>query len=178
MIVLSENTYIDSPINDLLLAFKTENINLPKDILVSYCDTITDFEVSKLIDLHFEKNSTATLLLFSNDLVYFHQKYSINNDCLIYSIKENEFVGEKKYAQGGIFIIKKNLVENCNILKKIEFSINGGPIEIAFNRKSLYGLKTDACFFMEIGTPGNFSICEKKLIDSPNLCERLFNIVE
>lgn len=173
-IYLREETYIDSPLSDLLRSFYNGSINVPENFLISYCDTVTDFDISELINIHFKKNSSATLLLFSDDTAYFQKKYSINDDGLIYSIRENEFINQEKYAQGGIYILKKDLMLNFDFNKKIDFSDKGGPIEIAFENNSLYGIKTDNCFFMEIGTPENFYSCERKLLKSSNLLNNIF----
>ena len=173
LIVLSESSYMDSPVNDIINA--ANQIKQPfSNLLISYCDTITDFQLKNIIMLHFEKDSFATLLLFSDDNTLFKHKYSMNKEGQITSIDEFEMNNQIKYAQGGIYILNKKLIEKYTPNTKIEFSINDGPIVKAFEEKRLYGISTDDFYFMEIGTPSNFHICESKLNARPDLKEKLF----
>lgn len=174
-VILEEDTYVDSPISDIVKSIV--KINKPfKNLLISYCDTITNFDVNELMKFHYTKKGLSTLLLFSDSSGIFKHKYSIDDDGKINSISEAEYFNRNRYAHGGIFIIEKELIADYDGKQKIEFSINSGPIEKAFNANSLYGVTTNDCYFMEIGNPFNFNLCEKRLLESSSLINTIFNV--
>lgn len=174
LITLDEDSYLDSPISDL---FQTQLMLSQKcfqTLFVSYCDVVTNFKYENLYKLYIQNNCMATLLLFSDKSGIFNHKYSLEPNGKITSISASTN-HLPKYSNAGIFIIKRSLLNGYLQNEKIDFDTNGGIMEKAFFADSLYGMTTEDCFFMEVGTPINFHLCKKKLSENPNLLELSLN---
>jgi len=174
LLCLEEDSYQDSAINDFIRSIKAYNISVPNDILISFCDTITDFDISALIDEHYSKMSMATLLLFKGNSELYQSKYLVDKNNKIISITNDGRENSNGFVQGGIFILGKGLIDNYNLNQKIYFSTDDGPIERAYLKESLFGLKVNCNFFMEIGNPDNYFICERRLMESQSLFNKIF----
>lgn len=176
IIHLDESNFMDSPLNDIVTCINRKFLPQFKSIIVSYCDIVTDFLLYNLIELHLSKDSLATVLLFLGDINIYMHKYCLESDGKISSISEKK--GGTIYANGGIFLLNKKLIEGLDENKKIEFSSNGGPIEKAYNLNSLFGISSEKYYFKEVGNVRNLVDCEADILSSEYLYCKLFGNAE
>src|ERR1051326_2087273 len=64
---LSSESYIDSPLNDLIQLALVAGFSSHQTLLVSYCDIVTTFCLASLMTLHAMKSAEMSLLLFLGD---------------------------------------------------------------------------------------------------------------
>lgn len=175
VIQLDEGTYVDSPISDIVRCLRAELLEDCDNLFVSYCDVVTDFDLGCLLDLHREKHCLATLLLFSGNKNLFVHKYVLEESGVVSSISaERSDASSELYANGGIYLLRRSLLDGYAYDSKIHFSEQGGPIEKAFMSGSLFGISPCSSYFQEIGTPKDFLQCEQDLLASEQLRGRIF----
>jgi NDP-sugar pyrophosphorylase family protein len=175
LITLDETSYVDSPISDVVNMVENHDLPVFDKLLISYCDVITDINLIRLIRLHKNKNSLATMLLFSDNKESYLHKYTLNSSGQISSITGNNGIHQEDiYANGGVFLIEKNLLVGYDFHQKIYFSEKNGPIEKAFNKNALYGIFDKEVYYKEVGDPDSFYSCEQDLLNSQILKNKLF----
>lgn len=175
VVPLGVETFVDSPINDIVRWLDGGGASAADNLFVSYCDVITDFDLRRLLAIHLQNNGLATMLLFMGDTNLFVHKYILEPSGSVSIIDTGAaHLGQTPHANGGIYIVKRSLLDGYSCDNKIYFSERGGPIEIASARKRLFGAAAGANYFMEIGRPEAFSRCEQDLVASESLRRCIF----
>lgn len=175
VVQLGIETFVDSPISDIVRWLEGGGAGAAEHLFVSYCDVVTDFDLRRLLAVHLQNNGLATMLLFLGDTSLFVHRYILEPSGSVSIIDTGAaHPGQPLYANGGIYIVKRSLLDGYVCDNKIYFSERGGPVEIASARKRLFGAAADANYFMEIGRPEAFYRCEQDLVASESLCRCIF----
>lgn len=174
LIVLESQSYIDSPINDLLLV-KNQLVLQPNEkLFISYSDIVTNVDLQKVIHIHTTNNAEMTMLLFEGNKDDYSHRYIINSLGGVSIMQKGNKNEEKMYANGGIFILNNSLLNGYDAQNKIGFSEDNGPAFRANANKTLYGLEVGHSYYKEVGYPKYFRELESDLLQNTSLVEDFF----
>lgn len=117
-----------------------------KNILIINADTMLNINLNEMVDFHLRRDNDATIALAYVSDISNYGHIICNKNFLI------ELFGEKlKYLHipgtinGGIYLIKKEIIDNLAPYEKISFEKEVFPSLISLNKK-ICGFKNDAVF--------------------------------
>lgn len=123
------------------------------DILVLNGDTFFDIDFKALEKLHKEKQSKYTLALRKVDNVSRYGAVEFDEDDKIIGFSPKGENSESSYINGGIYIVKKEIIDNLEENKFI--SLENDIIPNIVNKGNMYGYKSND-YFIDIGIPEDY----------------------
>jgi NDP-sugar pyrophosphorylase family protein len=173
VVKLSSESYIDSPLNDLIQLALVAGFSSHQTLLVSYCDIVTTFSLASLITLHAMRSAEMSLLLFRGDRSTYVHEFRLSESGRV-TVVPSPVRDANLFASAGIFMLESGFLAPYNRSTKIPFSFSDGPAVKASDRGSLYGCSTDDHYFEEIGTLKYFHACDSAVGKDSELRRQLF----
>lgn len=134
------------------------------DILVLNGDTFFDIDFKEFESFHKNKKSSYTLSLRKVDDVsrYGAVEFDINGKIIGFTSKGENSISN--YINGGIYIIRKDIIDNLETNKFI--SLENEVIPDIVSKGNMYGYKSED-YFIDIGIPEDYKkfIEDRKVVD-------------
>jgi NDP-sugar pyrophosphorylase family protein len=173
VVKLSSESYIDSPLNDLIQLTLVAGFSSHQTLLVSYCDVVTTFCLEALMTLHAMKSAEMSLLLFLGDRTIYVHEFRLNESGRV-TVVPNPAEDKSLFASAGIFMLESGFLAPYDRATRVPFSFSDGPAVKASNRGALYGCSTGDHYFEEIGTLKYFHACDSAVGKDSELRRQLF----
>ena len=139
---------------------------LSDDFLVISGDCLTDIDLSKAIDFHFKKKSSATLILSKVDTPLEYGVVVTNKKCEIMRFLEKPSWSEvlSDTVNTGIYIFNKSILNRFDKGVKFDFSRDLFP-ELLHDREALFGYVAEG-YWCDIGDLNSYVSCQRDILDN------------
>ena len=136
---------------------KALTLSKAEDIFIVNGDTFFDVDLKEMYKFHKENNSNLTLAIKKMEKFDRYGSLVLEENKII-KFEEKKYI-EKGYINGGVYLLKKNILSNK---KEDSFSFEKDILENKELKIEKYGYKSEG-YFIDIGIPEDYYKFEEKI---------------